>query len=390
MSTNKFFESKKRWSNYKDMLLKNYLPLYFAKILKTRKDTLFIDGFAGRGTFDDGTMGSPLIVRDILEEAMQRTKYSNIIIPIFIEYKKKYAKALKESLNNNKCYVINSNYKDEALKIIKRNSHRNIFLYVDPFGIKYIDYAIFEELSKNKNSVELLLNLNSFGFIREGIRLLGYEVDNELEVYKDEEDDGSFVNNIENMNKIANGDYWQKIIKIYKEGLIDSKQAESMFVEQYMETLGKDFQYIFQIPIKTGDHKMPKYRMVFATNHIQGALHMSDTMIKCNSEMSLENHNFQGSLFDYDFNKFSCKNDIIEMIKELKENGTNRIDCKDLCLLLYNKNGAKYMTKDIRKAIQQLEVEKIIKVDRNIKTTASGKLSKALDFVNETIYLEIL
>ena len=165
--TSEFFQEKKKWSTYKDKLLKNYVPLYLSKILATNKDTLFIDGFAGKGIFDDGTIGSPIIVRDKIESAMQMSKYPTKIIPIFIEYNKKYAQELIESLNRKWCYVRNADYKTEALSIIKRNKHRNIFLYADPFGIKHLQYEIFSELAQNPNSVELLINFNSFGFIRE-------------------------------------------------------------------------------------------------------------------------------------------------------------------------------------------------------------------------------
>ena len=50
-----------------------------------------------------------------------------------------------------------------------------MFLYIDPYGIKALNHKFFDELamSKKYNSVELLINLNSFGFIREGCRVLG-------------------------------------------------------------------------------------------------------------------------------------------------------------------------------------------------------------------------
>lgn len=47
-NTSNFFQDKKRWSAYKDKILSNYLPIYLSKILATNKDTLIIDGFAGR------------------------------------------------------------------------------------------------------------------------------------------------------------------------------------------------------------------------------------------------------------------------------------------------------------------------------------------------------
>ena len=371
------------------MLLENYLPLYLSKILATNKDTLFIDGFAGKGLFDDGTIGSPIIIRDKVEKATQQTKHDAKIIPIFIEYNKKYAQALTTALDRKWCYVRNADYKKEALAIISRNKHRNIFLYVDPFGIKHLQYDIFCELAKNPNSVELLLNLNSFGFIREGCRLLGVNIDEELVEFEEPQESDAFVNDVENMNRIANGNYWQEYISLIQDGSITAKQAEVMFVDHYMEVLGRDFEYIFQFAIKTGDKNIPKYRMIFATNHIHGALYMSENMIKCNNEMNLDNHGGQESFFDYEFTRNSCSDDVLEVLTKASES-EKVIDCKDLCMLTYIVYGPKYLHSDIKKALTELEESGKIKITRKKQFTPTGKLSRSMDFVNNEIYVELL
>lgn len=69
-NTREFFKEKRDWSIFKDDLLKNYLIPYFAKLLATRRDIIFIDGFAGKGKFEDGTNGSPLIVKDAIYTAL--------------------------------------------------------------------------------------------------------------------------------------------------------------------------------------------------------------------------------------------------------------------------------------------------------------------------------
>ncbi|MDE5553433.1 MAG: hypothetical protein K2I67_02690, partial [Malacoplasma sp.] len=254
---------------------------------------------------------------------------------------------------------------------------------------KHIQYDIFCELSQNPNSVELLLNLNSFGFIREGCRILGVDIDDELEAFKETDESDTFVNDIDNMNRIANGDYWQEIIHLIKDGSITAKRAEEMFVHYYMEKLGQDFEYIFQFAIKTGDKNIPKYRMVFATNHIQGALYMSENMIKCNNEMNLDNHGRQESLFDYEFTRNSCSDDVLEVL--IKASKSEKIiDCKDLCMLTYIALGPKYLHSDIKKALTELEKSSKIRIIRKNEFTPTGKLSRSMDFINNDIFVELL
>lgn len=388
-NTSNFFKTKKGWSIYKDKLLANYLPLYLSKILATGRDTLFIDGFAGKGRFDDGTDGSPIIIRDKIEQAHKSTKYHSRIIPIFIEYNKKYANCLKQSLDRDWCYVLNNDYKEEALKILSRdkNKDRNIFMYVDPFGIKHLKYAVFSELATNQNSVELLLNFNSFGFIREGCRLLGVEIDDEFGSFE-EGDDDSFSNSIENMNAIANGTYWQEIIAQKKDGIISGKEAERLFVQQYINVLSHDFEYVFEFAIKTGDNKIPKYRMIFATRHIHGALFMCENMIKCNNEMSLDNRGQQESIFDYDYSRISCEDDILSILKQ--DDSKQPMDCKELCLKVNTLDGPKYLHADIKEALLNLETRGIIRIRRQNPLTPTGKVSKSMDFLKNDIFVELL
>src|SRR5690606_37262236 len=50
----------------------------------------------------------------------------------------------------------------------------NVFLYIDPYGIKALDCHLFDKFAEyGFNSIELLINMNSFGFIREACRALG-------------------------------------------------------------------------------------------------------------------------------------------------------------------------------------------------------------------------
>jgi len=191
------------------------------------------------------------------------------------------------------------------------------------------------------------------------------------------------------MNRIANGDYWQDIIELIKDGDITAKKAEEMFVNQYMEKLGQDFEYIFQFGIKTGDKNIPKYRMIFATNHIQGALYMSENMIKCNNEMNLDNHGLQESIFVYEFTRNSCVDDVLEVLTKASES-EKTIDCKDLCMLTYMSLGPKYLHSDIKKALMELERNNKIKIIRKNEFTPTGKLSRSMDFINNDIFVELL
>ena len=73
MSNNKnFFAKKRAWSLVKDELLRCYLAPYLNKIYVTRKPLLYVDCFAGKGKFDDGKEGSPLVAISCVRDSLAR------------------------------------------------------------------------------------------------------------------------------------------------------------------------------------------------------------------------------------------------------------------------------------------------------------------------------
>ena len=183
------------------------------------------------------------------------------------------------------------------------------------------------------------------------------------------------------MNKIANGDEWQKIISEMKAGKINGKTAEKLFTNLYMKNLAQIYLYTFSIPIKTGDNLVPKYQMIFATNHIQGALIMADNMIKCDIELSAENKNGQQSLFDYVYTKNNINESILGVLSDSQE-----INIKDLCISLY-RNAKFYLHSDIKQALRELENSKKVFINRNNIKTPTGRDYSGNDFIKYDIFI---
>ena len=86
-----------------------------------------------------------------------------------------YADDLKENLKSFPWVkIIPGKYEDNIRSILRGKNGYNVFLYIDPYGIKALQCNIFDEFAKGKfNSIELLINMNSFGFIREACNAMG-------------------------------------------------------------------------------------------------------------------------------------------------------------------------------------------------------------------------
>jgi len=300
-----FFKQKKIWSEVKDELLGCYLVPYFNKIFSMSNPVLYVDCFAGKGKFDDGKSGSPLTALESLERSIAayhsaHPRDSNMpkVIMKFIELN--HAADLSANLVGQpagRCEVIDGKFEDNIIPLLQKamNEHRsiNVFLYVDPYGVKVLNAALFDALPIAFATAELLINLNSFGFIREACRVMKVAFrEKEDEVFSDlEEYDSSVMDSIEELNAIAGGGYWQTIIAEYGEGTIDCYQAEKEFARQYKLRLRQKYNYVLDMPIRLKAGQHPKYRMVHATNHPDGCTLMAHNIAKRTDRLVIEIQN---------------------------------------------------------------------------------------------------
>lgn len=387
-----FFVHKNAWSEIKDRLLGAYISLYFQKLLSTGKPIYYIDCFAGKGKFDDGYDGSPLIALNARDESIRHAKGRNkngIIEMRFIE--PNYYSDLENNVFNNyesaNIKIIRGKYEDNINNLLLDRSGHNVFLYIDPYGIKALDYNLFNNFAQYRfNTLEILINFNSFGFFRDACRSMGmmrsddvFQGLNELREY-----DPTIITSSEQskmlLSNIAGGDYWKDIVLSYNRGEIDGYQAEKILSKEYKNRLRKIFNYVLDMPIRLKPGQRPKYRMIHACNHAHGCYYMAENMQKRKNELFLDiQQGSQYSLLDYITDtKFSIENEYvpIEMVQNLvmKHIVTikDKINLTKLFADFFNDNGLLCDFITLRKAILQLEHDKKLLIERHPATTTRG------------------
>lgn len=388
--TKDFFKSKKSWSFFKDEIINCYLKPYIAKILTTRKPLTIIDCFAGKGNFDDDSEGSPVIIAKHIKSILESDNKNKDIRAIFIE--KKYHNELKNTLTNyRQCAVWAGTFEENLDKILKLNPNTNLFIYVDPYGIKSLDFSRFKEI-KNKNffTLEMLINFNSFGFLRESCRLLKNE-----DIFKNADDEDDYelddYDNVSSMNSIANGDYWQTIIDAFKNKKVDLFEAEELFTSEYVKQFKNLFKYAANIPIRLKSNRMPKYRLIFGTNSQDGAILMTDNMNRRWKELLNAQRGGQKVLFEYEFpdlsiqQNFNLEKDILSILQKR----SSSILMKELIVELIEKYGISFSEKEYKDKIREMEGKKLITIDRKPKYTPKGKEATSLDYRNRIILVSL-
>mgnify|MGYP002770931633 FL=1 len=376
-----FFKEKKPWSEVKDQLLGCYFKPYVQKILHTYKPLVYVDCFAGKGKFEDGNPGSPLIALDIINECLAATTMeAPDISTTFIDLN--YADDLTENLKGYpNVVIIGGKYEDHIKGILKDKHGSNVFLYIDPYGIKALRCSMFDGFANGQfNSIELLINLNSFGFVREACNALGaqYVVDDptifddlvEYEPTKMTASDKS----VKDLNEIAGGDYWQATIEDYKAGRIDGYQAEECFAEQYCQRLMDSFTYVLNMPLRIRRGQRPKYRMIHATNHRDGCLLMVDNIYNRWEAWQNVQSGGQMSLFAEDPNNHTVSSEDIKRytIEHFQQ-------CKiwtslhDALAIFFMKYGPLCSTGSAKKILKDLEKKGMLQILRNPEYTSNGK-----------------
>lgn len=346
-----FFEKKKIWSEVKDELLGCYLVPYFNKILSMGNPILYVDCFAGKGKFDDGKDGSPLTALQSLDKSMAVYHGKLPMPPVFMKFiELNHAADLAANLAGQlpgRCEVISGKFEDNIIPLLQKamgiNRQLNVFLYVDPYGVKVLNADLFGAVSIAFRTAELLINLNSFGFIREACRVKKVSFrEREDEVFSDlEEYDSSILGSIQELNKIAGGDYWQEIIDKYGRGKIDCYDAEKEFSRLYKERLRQDYTYVLDMPIRLKPGQHPKYRMVHATNHPDGCILMADNIAKRTDRLVIEiQSEGQMSLMPQTAeNEMVSDGMLMEKVEELLENTTSYTRLNQFLANFYNQYG---------------------------------------------------
>lgn len=316
-----FFETKSIWAQTKDRLLGVYLNIYFQKLLTSPRQTCYFDCFAGKGKFDDGEDGSPLIALKTRDECLKRARTTprpNAIAARFLDYK--YADELMANIStynndNGIVQVQNGRFEETIfpfLTLLPPNMV-NVFLYIDPYGIKELQYNLLTSFAGfGFASFEMLINFNSFGLFRNACKASNVSYANDEALADDDEmtelEPTEFKNDDKSrllMNEITGGSDWESIVNSYRCKEIDGYRAEKKLAAVYKAKLREKYPYVLDMPIRLKPGQRPKYRMIHITNHHDGCYNMAANMLKRSNELYMESFGHKqtdlfGTLFEHD------------------------------------------------------------------------------------------
>lgn len=183
------------------------------------------------------------------------------------------------------------------------------------------------------------------------------------------------------MNNIAHGEYWQSIIEDYKNNKIGMFKAEDLFINEYRNQLKNLFTYVINIPIRLKIRNIPKYRLMYGSNHQDGIILMAENMNRKWKELRDTQRGGQKVMFEYEFPDpsiepgFDLKGGILNVLKEHKKS----LLLKELLVELFENYGIAFSEKEYKDKLREMEGNQVL-VDRNPKYTSTGKKATSFDY----------
>lgn len=339
-----FFDEKLGWSERKDRILGSYLTAYVSKVAKLNRPILLVDGFAGAGMFNDGSLGSPLIM---LEAARSSSTAKTKILAIEAN-DSLFARLAKNVANIPEVQAVHSEFLAQISRIEEASKSHSVFMYLDPFTAKGLDdrelRRVFSMVQRG-HSIEYLVNFQAPIFARWALKAVGRSLSDAPA------DEIPSTPEIEQLDAIVGGDWWRGVAAQASEfdALVRS------IVDGYCGRLLTTFsQVCFHEVFAKSSHKVPKYVLIFGSRHPDALLLMNDEMVKSKHTLVREEaaSRPQGSLFErVDEAPIEDANRLPDLVRlHLKA----KMPRGDLILAVVRENFGVYKKMEVRGAIENL------------------------------------
>jgi len=262
----RFWEGPGLPSVFKHTLIDKYVP-QFAGMTGSRagKRVVFLDGFAGRGRFGDG---SPASAERILRIAQHQGDKGTVTWTCFFVERKKadaaeLATVVDEYVRQGVTATAHHGSVLEVLDdVIRAARGCPLFLFLDPCGLG-IPYDRLIALLRNERRAqwpptEVLLN-----FSLEAVRRIAGHVKSE----------SSSEKSMGRLDEALGGDWWRPE---FTGGVKDDGVAA--VVSRFVEALGNDSEMkVVSVPVRRAPRQKPLYHLVFGTRGQHGLWAFSDS-----------------------------------------------------------------------------------------------------------------
>lgn len=254
----------------KHLLLQKYLKAWIPILSKYNSKIAYFDGFSGRGQYEDGNYGSPILAMQACEEIshfkdMNGTKYKCAFIekdPDNFENLVKVVDYNKGNFNSvDSVYYYNSDFETAINQILDNVNDKLIpsFFFIDPFGYSGVSFKTIKRIMSIPRT-EIFFNFMT----RDVGRFL------------------SIDNQEKHFNNLFGNESW-KSLKSLKGAEKEHALRDLYIANLYNEGCAK---YVWPFRVCMDTRSQTLYYLIYATNHFLGLKIMKEIMHKQNDQFA--------------------------------------------------------------------------------------------------------
>jgi len=296
----------------------------------------YIDGFAGRGIYESGEPGSPILAMRAAQLQIDKIGKLREFLCVFIEKNDDNFTCLKGQVDKAipecpavSCATIHNTFEstiNEILEKVDPDRTIPIIYFIDPFGWKGIPFKIIQGIMSQPKSEILFV-------------FMTYEMARFLESPFHEE----------SLSQLFNGDSWKQA------SIHTGKKRHEALVQLYEDLLKNetDAEYVWSFRVSDSFMRRTKYYIIYATHHFKGLRVMKNIMRSQGAGI----FEFLGP--DEERLRRQQRFVTLDLGQWLKNRFKGRaLTFDELCEEVYPSSRspvAQYIDSDYRKAIQELE-----------------------------------
>lgn len=260
----RYWERQELPSVFKHDLLRRYLPQFGGKTGSKAPGVVYLDGYAGRGRYEDKSPGS---AERIMQIAEQQGTVGIAYQLFFYESDRKSYVPLKQVVDEYVARGLRAEASDDDVitglpDVIGAAEDKSLFLFLDPCGLGLPFADLTATLTGPRASLwpptEVLLN-----FSLDAVRRIAGHVSSSTPNEK----------TMERLDAALGGTWWRDVIR--ESGRTDD--AVERIVQEFMNRLSKaTSMHIYAIPVRRAPHHKPVYYLVFGTRSKLGIWYFAD------------------------------------------------------------------------------------------------------------------
>lgn len=282
MSANEeFFRERRAQAVFKHGILSRYPVVFASKTGWRGRPVMFLDGYAGRGEYEDGSKGSPAL---LAEHAAKVASFRRVT-GIYVEKNEKDFANLQQVMaryNRPEDQLLPGDLRDHLPAVLRSAQGAALFAFLDPFGTALDREQIATDLLRRQDSapIEVLLHISVSTVARLGGILRRRRQDGVELSPADEK-------TVAHADRFLGGAWWREYFEPVR-GAADEERATEAALKVANEyeagICAETGTMAVSLPIRPKPADLPKYVLVLFTRHIDGLWFFTDAVGKAGRE----------------------------------------------------------------------------------------------------------